>query len=106
MVARLRSDAAALHKADDRKLRPSLGVDTGHFYPIPPDDTVPGLKPENRIVLFVGRIEPLKGVDTLLRHGLREDEGPASPHLAIIGASRMSARRRCQANDAPAAALG
>jgi D-inositol-3-phosphate glycosyltransferase len=65
------------------------GVDTCHFYPIPPDEAKQyiGLKPENRMVLFVGRIEPLKGVDTLLQAMacLQLDEAMWPVHLAIIG---------------------
>ncbi len=45
------------------------GVDTCHFYPIPSDEAREylGIPLEDRVVLYVGRIEPLKGVDTLLR---------------------------------------
>ncbi len=45
------------------------GVDLDLFQPIPPKEAkhILGLPPERRIVLFVGRIEPLKGIDTLLR---------------------------------------
>jgi D-inositol-3-phosphate glycosyltransferase len=45
------------------------GVDTHHFYPIPPDEAKEaiGISPKDRMALFVGRIEPLKGVDTLIR---------------------------------------
>ncbi|MEZ0395897.1 MAG: glycosyltransferase [Anaerolineales bacterium] len=45
------------------------GVDTSHFYPIPVDEArqFVGLPLERRTVLFVGRIEPLKGLDTLIR---------------------------------------
>ncbi len=45
------------------------GVDTHHFYPIPPEEAKEaiGINPNERMALFVGRIEPLKGVDTLLR---------------------------------------
>lgn len=45
------------------------GVDTHHFYPIPSDEAKEaiGISPNEKMALFVGRIEPLKGVDTLLR---------------------------------------
>jgi D-inositol-3-phosphate glycosyltransferase len=65
------------------------GVDVSHFYPIPADEAkmYVGLKPEDRMVLFVGRIEPLKGVDTLIQAmsclQLKEKNRPV--HLAIIG---------------------
>jgi len=79
-----------LYRADDRKLVTiPPGVDTSHFYPIPSDEAKQfiGLKAEDRMVLFVGRIEPLKGVDTLIQAmsclDLRETPRPV--HLAIIG---------------------
>jgi D-inositol-3-phosphate glycosyltransferase len=45
------------------------GVDLTLFRPIPQDAAkqVLGLPPERCVILFVGRIEPLKGIDTLLR---------------------------------------
>ena len=45
------------------------GVNTHHFYPIPPDEAKEaiGISPGDRMALFVGRIEPLKGVDTLIQ---------------------------------------
>ncbi|HQU36271.1 MAG TPA: glycosyltransferase, partial [Anaerolineales bacterium] len=55
-----------LYKADAKKLVViPPGVDVSHFYPIPADEarSYIGLKPEDRMILFVGRIEPLKGVD-------------------------------------------
>jgi len=44
-------------------------VDIHHFYPIPPDEAKEaiGIPAKDRMALFVGRIEPLKGVDTLIR---------------------------------------
>jgi D-inositol-3-phosphate glycosyltransferase len=46
----------------------SPGVDTGRFYPIPPDEAKEyiGIPPCGRMLLFVGRIEPLKGLDVLI----------------------------------------
>jgi D-inositol-3-phosphate glycosyltransferase len=79
-----------LYRADGRKMVIiPPGVDTSHFYPIPADEAKQyiGLKPENRMVLFVGRIEPLKGVDTLIQAMSCLDlQGIHRPvHLAIIG---------------------
>jgi D-inositol-3-phosphate glycosyltransferase len=78
-----------LYKANQSKLVViPPGVDVSHFYPIPADEAkmYVGLKPDDRTVLFVGRIEPLKGVDTLIEAmscvQLKE-ERPV--HLAIIG---------------------
>ena len=45
------------------------GVDLDLFYHIPRKEAraLIGVQPEHRMLLFVGRIEPLKGLDTLLR---------------------------------------
>jgi D-inositol-3-phosphate glycosyltransferase len=44
------------------------GVDINRFYPIPEDEAKEfiGVPPCGRMILFVGRIEPLKGLDVLL----------------------------------------
>ena len=44
------------------------GVDVCHFYPIPEDEARDfiGIPPCKGLLLFVGRIEPLKGLDVLL----------------------------------------
>jgi len=44
------------------------GVDLGRFYPIPIDEAKEyvGVPPCGRMLLFVGRIEPLKGLDVLI----------------------------------------
>lgn len=79
-----------LYKGDPNKMVIiPPGVDVSHFYPIPADEakSFVGLKPDERMILFVGRIEPLKGVDTLLQAmsclQLKESSRPV--HLAIIG---------------------
>jgi D-inositol-3-phosphate glycosyltransferase len=78
-----------LYKANQSKLVIiPPGVDVSHFYPIPSDEAkmYVGLKPDDHMVLFVGRIEPLKGVDTLIQAmscvQLKQDQ---PVHLAIIG---------------------
>ncbi len=78
-----------LYKADSSKMVViPPGVNVGRFYPIPPDEAKAyiGLKPDDRMILFVGRIEPLKGVDTLIEavSCLHKKEA-RSVHLAIIG---------------------
>ncbi len=44
------------------------GVDTSHFYPIPVDEAKEfiGVQPCENLCIFVGRIEPLKGIDILI----------------------------------------
>jgi D-inositol-3-phosphate glycosyltransferase len=65
------------------------GVDTRHFYPIPADEARQfiGLAPDARMILFVGRIEPLKGLDTLIKAVacLRVKDLAEPVHLAVIG---------------------
>jgi D-inositol-3-phosphate glycosyltransferase len=79
-----------LYRAGERKLDIiPPGVDLSHFYPIPADEAkvFVGLKPDDRMVLFVGRIEPLKGVDTLIQamSCLKLNDTNKPVHLAIIG---------------------
>lgn len=91
-----------LYKADASKLVViPPGVDVSHFYPIPSDEAkmYVGLKPEDRMVLFVGRIEPLKGVDTLIHAmcclQLKDKRRPV--HLAIIGGDPNASREQMTA---------
>jgi D-inositol-3-phosphate glycosyltransferase len=58
-----------LYQADtDRIIVIPPGVDLSHFYPIPDDEAKEfiGIPLDHRMVLFVGRIEPLKGLDVLI----------------------------------------
>ena len=68
------------------------GVDTSHFYPIPKDEAKEfvGVPEDVRLLLFVGRIEPLKGIDTLIKSiALIRNSGVIGRNcclrLAIIG---------------------
>jgi D-inositol-3-phosphate glycosyltransferase len=65
------------------------GVDTCHFYPIPSDEAkaVIGVPKEESMILYVGRIEPLKGVDKLIRAISELHKGDVlskCPHYLII----------------------
>ena len=90
-----------LYKApSDKLVTIPPGVDVSHFYPIPADEAklYVGLKPDDRMVLFVGRIEPLKGVDTLIQAmsclQLKERQ---RVHLAIIGGDPSASPREMSA---------
>lgn len=67
------------------------GVDIGRFYPIPKEDARDYIHIDlcPRMVLFVGRIEPLKGLDTLIRAiAMMKKSGTLSLHeicLVVIG---------------------
>jgi D-inositol-3-phosphate glycosyltransferase len=59
-----------LYHADPRQITIiPPGVDTSHFYPIPEEEAKAfiGITRDDRMILFVGRIEPLKGIETLIR---------------------------------------
>jgi len=67
------------------------GVDTNRFYPIPADEAKEfiNIPTDEKMLLFVGRIEPLKGIDTLIRaiaQMRKSDVMAECPHyLYIIG---------------------
>jgi D-inositol-3-phosphate glycosyltransferase len=67
------------------------GVDTGRFYPIPNDEAKEfiGVPPEDQMLLFVGRIEPLKGLDVLIeaigRYCRERRQEKPRLFLAVIG---------------------
>jgi len=59
-----------LYQADtDKVVIIPPGVDISRFYPIPSDEAKEyiGVRPCDNMLLFVGRIEPLKGIDTLIK---------------------------------------
>jgi D-inositol-3-phosphate glycosyltransferase len=65
-----RAQMVWLYGADASKIHVvPCGVDLNLFHPIPSEEAkrMLGLPASRRIVLFVGRIEPLKGIDTLLQ---------------------------------------
>ncbi len=65
-----RAQMVWLYGADAAKIRViSPGGDLDLFQPTPRDEAkrMLGLPPSSRVILFVGRIEPLKGIETLLR---------------------------------------
>lgn len=81
-----------LYQADPKKIVViPPGVDLSHFYPIPVEEAKEfiGVPPCERTLLFVGRIEPLKGIDTLIEAiVLLKDQGEFERYpfcLAVIG---------------------
>jgi D-inositol-3-phosphate glycosyltransferase len=79
-----------LYQAEERNIEIiPPGVDTSRFYPIPLDEAREnaGVPLDDRVILFVGRIEPLKGLDTLLRAlALMRESGLQCrvPHYLIV----------------------
>ena len=67
------------------------GVDVSHFYPIQEDEAkeVVGIPENDRMILFVGRIDPLKGIDTLIRAIYHIEDnaiiGKCPHYLTVIG---------------------
>ncbi len=67
------------------------GVDLERFHPIPQEEAreALGLPRDQKLILFVGRIEPLKGIDTLIRAmprvALQLPRGARDVSVAIIG---------------------
>lgn len=86
-----KAQLADLYDANPNKIEIiSPGVDLSRFYPIPPDEAKDfvGISLEKKMLLFVGRIEPLKGIKTLLRAiGYLQENGDFEKDLclAVIG---------------------
>jgi D-inositol-3-phosphate glycosyltransferase len=81
-----------LYQANESKLTViPPGVDLCHFYPIAPDEAKDyiGVPVEDRLLLFVGRIEPLKGLDVLIEaighYCQNRSDGRLRISVAIIG---------------------
>jgi len=81
-----------LYRADTNRIRVvPPGVDTTRFYPIPKDEALEFIGSPARycMLLYVGRIEALKGIDTLFEAmAIMKQEGFLDIHpicLAIIG---------------------
>jgi D-inositol-3-phosphate glycosyltransferase len=81
-----------LYRADTNRIRVvPPGVDTTRFYPIPKDEALDFIGSPARycMLLYVGRIEALKGIDTLFEAmAILKQEGFLDIHpicLAIIG---------------------
>jgi len=81
-----------LYRADTKRIRViPPGVDVTHFYPIPKDEALEfiGSPARSCMLLYVGRVEPLKGIDTLFEAmAMLKQEGFLDINplcLAIIG---------------------
>jgi D-inositol-3-phosphate glycosyltransferase len=77
-----------LYQADTRKIEViPPGVDLSHFYPIPRDEAKAylGVPPCDQMLLFVGRIETLKGIDSLIEAVALMRQKGEQVCLAVIG---------------------
>jgi D-inositol-3-phosphate glycosyltransferase len=87
-----RSQLLWLYRADKRKIAiVPPGVDAERFRPVERNEArkLLGIAPDEKLLLFVGRIEPLKAVDTILEAvsllKQKEPEALYGTKLAIIG---------------------
>jgi D-inositol-3-phosphate glycosyltransferase len=83
-----------LYQADARKVIViSPGVDISHFYPIPDDEAKEfiGIPPCEQVLLYVGRIEPLKGIDTLIEALALMQRAGLFVCLSVIGGDQENA---------------
>jgi len=77
-----------LYQAETRKIEViPPGVDLSHFYPIPRDEARAyiGVPPCDQMLLFVGRIETLKGIDALIEALALMRQSGEQVCLAVIG---------------------
>ncbi len=82
-----------LYQADPKKIQVvSPGVDLSHFYPIPEDEAKEfiGVAPCEQVLLYVGRIEPLKGIDTLIEALAIMRQEDIKVCLSVIGGNPES----------------
>ena len=79
----------------ERAVQVPCGVDMDHFRPMPRAAVRRelGLSQDEPLVLYVGRIEPLKGIDILLR-AAAETEGRF--RLLVVGGDGKEARRKAE----------
>ena len=77
-----------LYQAETRKIEViPPGVDLSHFYPIPRDEARAyiGVPPCDQMLLFVGRVETLKGIDALIEALALMRQSGEQVCLAVIG---------------------
>ena len=83
-----REDLALLYGADrDRIAVVAPGIDLATFFPMPKSDAKRKIGfPDQRLLLFVGRLERLKGVETILRAlALAADRRHQDVRLLVLG---------------------
>ena len=83
-----KDDLIRLYQASRAKIKVvPAGVDLELFYPRDKEDAREKLGiEENRVILYVGRIEPLKGIEILLE-AVKLLEDPRDTRLVIVGGS-------------------
>jgi D-inositol-3-phosphate glycosyltransferase len=91
-----REDLALLYGADsDRIAVVAPGIDLATFFPMPKSDAKRKIGfPDQRLLLFVGRLERLKGVETILRAlALAADRRHQDVRLLVLGEDSRDAEQ-------------
>lgn len=97
----------SLYNADPARVAVvPCGVDLDRFRPLGKDQArqALGLRQDDRIILFVGRIEPLKGIDILIGAAAQLEDQPDF-HVLIVGGDKRAQREVRELRDL-AAGLG
>jgi D-inositol-3-phosphate glycosyltransferase len=85
---------ALLDSAETRVYVAPLGVDLDHFKPLPAQPAVHGRRRLPPRILFVGRFDAMKGIDTAIT-ALTHIDGSSRPELVLVGGDgRDSGSRR------------
>ena len=91
IIAATQAEVAQLqwlyHANQEKIITIPPGVDLSHFYPIDIDEArdFVGIPYNEKMVLFVGRIEPLKGIDSLIKAISLIDRTNISLCMVVIG---------------------
>jgi D-inositol-3-phosphate glycosyltransferase len=91
-----REDLVELYGADrDRIAVVAPGIDLATFFPMPKEDAQRKIGfPDQRLLLFVGRLERLKGVETILRAmALAADRRHQDVRLLVLGEDSRDAEQ-------------
>jgi len=79
-----------------------MGIDAAAFHPDPDARAALGLRADERVVLFVGNLVPVKGMDVLRQAFEQLVAGNAADRLVIVGSGLLESELHAWAKGSPA----